>query len=128
AGRSGTEPTTEGSKPIERLAFALLTEVAQRGGKEPITDADDLARLPEGPAKTPWYDHKGFFERKLAELDIWDEGKIKPETEKLRMPNFHLEKDQMRALTTFLINNQESELPPNYQYHPLDYHHDIQEG
>jgi len=29
-GRIGTELTFEGSKPIERLDFALLTEVAQR--------------------------------------------------------------------------------------------------
>ena len=77
-GRIGTELTTEGSKPVERLDFALLTEVAQRGGKEPITDPEDLARLPEGPAKEPWYDHKGFFEHKLAEPNIWDLGKIKP--------------------------------------------------
>ena len=32
-GRIGTELTSEGSKPIERLDFALFTEVAQRGGK-----------------------------------------------------------------------------------------------
>ena len=32
-GRIGTELTYEGSKPIERLDFALFTEVAQRGGK-----------------------------------------------------------------------------------------------
>src|ERR1700688_1444510 len=55
-GRIGTELTVEGSKPIERLDFALLTETAQRGGHEPITDPDDLARLAEGPAKSPWYD------------------------------------------------------------------------
>ena len=68
-GRIGTELTYEGSKPIERLDFALFTEVAQRGGKnaEPIKDKDDLARLPDGPATQPWYDHKGFFEHKLAE-------------------------------------------------------------
>ena len=67
-GRIGTELTYEGSKPIERLDFALFTEISQRGGKksEPITDPEDLARLPEGPAKEPWYDHKGFFEHKLA--------------------------------------------------------------
>ena len=34
-GRIGTELTFEGSKPIERLDFALFTEPAQRGGKEP---------------------------------------------------------------------------------------------
>jgi hypothetical protein len=127
-GRIGTELTTEGSKPIERLDFALLTETAQRGGSEPITDPDDLARLPEGPAKQPWYDGKGFFEHKLAEPNIWDKGKIKPEEEKLRMPNLHLTKEQVRALTTFLIGSQEGALPVTYQYKPLDYRRDIQEG
>ena len=127
-GRIGTELTAEGSKPIERLDFALLTEAAQRGGHEPITDADDLARLPEGPAKAPWYDHKGFFEHKLAEPNIWDQGKIKPETEKLRMPNMHLTKEQVQSLTTFLMGSQESGLPASYQYRPLDYRRDIQEG
>jgi cytochrome c551/c552 len=127
-GRIGTELTTEGSKPIERLDFALLTEVAQRGGSEPITDPDDLSRLPEGPAKKPWYDQKGFFEHKLAEPNIWDKGKEKIETEKLRMPNLHLTKEQVRALTTFLLGSQENPLPPSYQYRPLDYRRDIQEG
>jgi cytochrome c551/c552 len=127
-GRIGTELTFEGSKPIERLDFALLTEVAQRGSHEPITDADDLARLPEGPAKRPWYDGKGFFEHKLAEPNIWDQGKIKPETEKLRMPNLHLTKEQIRQLTTFLMGSQESPLPASYQYRPLDYRRDIQDG
>jgi cytochrome c551/c552 len=127
-GRIGTELTAEGSKPVERLDFALLTEVAQRGSGEPITDSEDLSRLPEGPAKEPWYDHKGFFEHKLAEPNVWDKGKIKPETEKLRMPNLHLTKEQVRALTTFLLGSQENPLPINYQYRPLDYRRDIQEG
>jgi len=127
-GRIGTELTAEGSKPIERLDFALLTEVAQRGGKEPISDPDDLARLPEGPATKPWYDHRGFFEHKLAEPNVWDKGKIKPETEKLRMPNLHLDKEQIQALTAFLMGSQESGLPLSYQYRPLDYRRDIQEG
>ena len=127
-GRIGTELTNEGSKPVERLDFALLTETAKRGGSEPITDPDNLARLPEGPAKRPWYDHKGFFEHKLAEPNIWDKGKIKPEAEKLRMPNLHMAREQIRALTTFLMGSQESPLPAGYQYRPLDYRRDIQEG
>jgi len=127
-GRIGTELTTEGSKPVERLDFALLTEVAERGGKEPITDPEDLARLPEGPAKEPWYDHKGFFEHKLAEPNIWDQGKIKPPAEQLRMPNLHLTREQVRALTTFLLGSQENPLPPSYQYRQQDYRKDIQDG
>ncbi len=127
-GRIGTDLTVEGSKPIERLDFALFTETAERGGKEPITDADDRARLPEGPAKGPWYDHKGFFEHKLAEPNIYDRGKIKSETEVLRMPNLHLDKEQVQALTTFLLGSQETSLPASYQYKPADTRRDIQEG
>jgi Cytochrome c len=129
-GRIGTELTFEGSKPIERLDFALFTETAQRGGKnaEPITNPEDLARLPDGPAHGPWYDHKGFFEHKLSEPNIYDQGKIKSEEEKLRMPNLHLTREQVRAITTFLMGSQESALPANYQYRPLDYRRDIQEG
>jgi cytochrome c551/c552 len=127
-GRIGTDLTVEGSKPIERLDFALFTETAQRGGKEPISDPEDLQRLPEGPAKGPWYDHKGFFEHKLAEPNIYDNGKMKVEEEKLRMPNVHLDKDQIRALTTFLLGSQETSLPASYQYKPPDARRDIQEG
>jgi cytochrome c551/c552 len=127
-GRIGTELTAEGSKPIERLDFALFTDVAQRGGKEPIQDPDDRQRLPNGPAKDPWYNHKGFFEHKLAEPNVYDQGKIKSETEKLRMPNVHLAKEQIAALTTFLLGSQESGLPASYQYKPEDSRRDIQEG
>jgi cytochrome c551/c552 len=129
-GRIGTELTYEGSKPIERLDFALFTEVSQRGGEdaEPIKNKEDLARLPDGPAKDPWYDHKGFFEHKLAEPNIYDQGKVKTETEALRMPNAHLTKDQVLDLTTFLLGSQETSLPQSYLYKPGDARHDIQEG
>jgi len=127
-GRIGTELTFEGSKPIERLDFALFTVPAERGTAEPITDPEDLARLPEGPAKGPWYDHKGFFEHKLAEPNVYDKGMIKSETEALRMPNLHLNKEQIQALTTFLLGSEESSLPDSYQYKPGDARADIQRG
>jgi len=129
-GRIGTELTFEGSKPIERLDFALSTEPSQRGGKdsEPIKDKEDLARLPDGPADKPWYNHKGFFEHKLAEPNVYDSGMEKSDTEKLRMPNVHLTKDQVLDLTTFLMGSQETSLPQSYQYKPGDARHDIQEG
>jgi cytochrome c551/c552 len=129
-GRIGTELTFEGSKPIERLDFALFTEPAQRGGKdsEPIKNQEDLARLPDGPADKPWYNHKGFFEHKLAEPNVYDAGKVRSETEALRMPNLHLTKDQVLDLTTFLMGSQETSLPASYQYKPGDSRHDIQEG
>ncbi|MGB8062648.1 MAG: c-type cytochrome [Candidatus Sulfotelmatobacter sp.] len=129
-GRIGTELTFEGSKPIERLDFALFTEAAQRGGKdaEPIKNKEDLARLPDGPATKPWYDHKGFFEHKLAEPEVYDQGMIKSPTEAMRMPNVHLTKEQVLDLTTFLMGSQVTSLPASYLYKPGDARHDIQEG
>ena len=127
-GRIGTELTQEGSKPIERLDFALFTVSSERGTEEPITDAEDLARLPEGPAKGPWYNLKGFFEHKLAEPNVYDKGKIKGPMEALRMPNLHLTKEQIQDLTTFLLGSQQSSLPESYQYVPGDARRDIQEG
>jgi cytochrome c2 len=127
-GRIGTELTQEGSKPIERLDFALLTKVAEDTGKEPITDAAIRARLPEGPAHGPWYNNKGFFEHKLSMPNVYDQGMIKSDTEKLRMPDPHLDKDQIRALTTFLLGSQETSLPASYQYRPEDARRDIQDG
>ena len=127
-GRIGTELTVEGSKPIERLDFALLTHPAEIGGKEPISDPDIQKRLPDGPAKGPWYNHKGFFEHKLAMPNVYDQGMVKADMEKLRMPDPHLNKDQIRAITTFLLGSQETSLPASYQYKPEDARGDIQEG
>jgi cytochrome c2 len=139
-GRIGTELTVEGSKPIERLDFALLTIPAQRG-VEPFKDSglknldpnitdykQVIERLPQGPATDDWYTLKGFFEHKLAMPNIYDKGKIKGDMEKLRMPDPHLTSEQIRALTTFLLGSQETSLPDQYQYKPQDYRHDIQEG
>jgi hypothetical protein len=53
---------------------------------------------------------------------------IKSDTEKLRMPNVHLGKDEIRAITTLLLGSQESSLPESYQYQPGDARRDIQEG
>jgi hypothetical protein len=50
--RIGTELTKEGSKPIERLDFALLGHEAEREG---------------------WYTHKGFFEHKLENPAVYDQ-------------------------------------------------------
>ena len=87
-----------------------------------------MARLPDGPAKEPWYDQKGFFEHKLAEPNVYDKGKVKGELEAARMPNLHLTKEQVLDLTTFLMGSEETSLPASYQYKPGDARHDIQEG
>ena len=106
-GKIGTDLTGEGSKPIERLDFALLTHEAKREG---------------------WYNHKGFFEHKLENPAIFDEGKIKKELEELRMPNFHFNDEEIDRLTTMLLGSVESWIPEQLHYAPGDERRDIQKG
>jgi hypothetical protein len=106
-GRIGTELTKEGSQPIERLDFALLTHDAKHEG---------------------WYTHKGFFEHKLEDPAVYDKGKVKTPLEKLRMPNFRLKEEEVTAVTTFLLGSVDSTLPPHYFYNPKDQRKDIREG
>jgi hypothetical protein len=44
------------------------------------------------------------------------------------MPDVHLNQEQIRAITTFLVGSQETSLPDSYQYKPEDSRRDIQEG
>jgi len=106
--RIGTELTREGSKPIDRLDFALLTHKAQRDG---------------------WYSHKGFFENKLRNPAVYDTGKEKADPlERLKMPNFNLKPEEITAVATFLLGSVDSTLPPRYFYNPSGQKQDIVEG
>ncbi|HWC00855.1 MAG TPA: c-type cytochrome, partial [Bryobacteraceae bacterium] len=105
--RIGTELTKEGSKPIERLDFALLGHQAQREG---------------------WYTHKGFFEHKLQNPAVYDQGKEKAKLDRLKMPNFNLSKPEIDQVATFLLGSVESTVPARYYYNPADTRQDIVEG
>ena len=118
-GRIGTELTNEGSKPIERLDFALYTEDAK------------LGILPDGKKspRGPWYDLKGFFENKLTDPAVFDHGKYKPDPmDRLRMPKPNVTKEDIDALTTFLLGSTDPSLPPEYMYKPADQRAAIQKG
>ena len=106
-GKIGTDLTLEGSKPIERLDFALFTHEAK---------------------KEKWYNHKGFFERKLAEPALFDEAKIKKPLERLRMPNFDLSPPETDRLTTFLLGSVASVIPEKFFHRPADRRRAIQDG
>ena len=88
--RIGTELTKEGSKPIERLDFALLGHKAEAEG---------------------WYTHKGFFEHKLENPAVYDQGKEKAKQDRLKMPNFNLSKPEIDAVTTFLEGSVDASVP-----------------
>jgi cytochrome c2 len=118
-GRVGTELTNEGSKPIERLDFALFTEDAKEGV------------LPNGKDSNrgAWYDLKGFFEQKLTDPAVFDRGKYKPDPmDRLRMPKPNLTADDVGKLTTLLLGSVDPALPPDYMYKPADQRAAIQQG
>ena len=118
-GRIGTELTNEGSKPIERLDFALYTEDAK------------LGILPDGKKslRGPWYDLKGYFENKLSDPAVYDHGKYKPDPmDRLRMPKPNVTQEDIDALTTFLLGSTDPSLPAEYMYKPADQRAAIQKG
>jgi hypothetical protein len=112
--RIGTELTKEGSKPVEQLDFGLLEHKAKEDG---------------------WYDHKGFFQHKLENPAVYDQGRERPPDERLRMPNIQLTAEDRTALTTFLMGAVDSpflkefrRIPDELRYNPTDQQKDIQEG
>src|ERR1043166_8722125 len=145
--RIGKELTAEGATPLERLDFALMTHKAQLG-EEPNATSDaggaatsesggssgDSSVATKGPSKkapTPWYDHKGFFEHKLADPGVYDQGKEKDPNEHLRMPKPFLKPEWKTALTTFLLGSVGADganVPASYFYNPTDQQKAIQDG
>jgi len=125
--RIGKELTAEGSTPIERLDFALLTHDAEKG-INPFTDKEYEAK--DGK-EAKWYNHKGFFEHKLEEPGIYDKGKEKEPRDHLRMPDPYLTPEWKNALTTFLLGSvgvEGANVPASFFYQPSDRRKDIQDG
>ena len=84
----GTELTLQGSKDVAKLDFALNTL------NVPHTRQD-------------------WFFTKLKLPRVWDEGKVKPYKDKLRMPNFSLSDDDAHALTLALLSFSQSFVEPS---------------
>jgi cytochrome c551/c552 len=122
--RIGKELTVEGATPIERLDFALLTKNAEEG--------HDPLKLHGEHEEKPWYNHRGFFEHKLAEPSIYDQGKEKDAKDRLRMPRPYLTPQWRTALTTFLLGSvgtEGSNVPQSLFYTPQDQRRqDVQNG
>ena len=123
--RIGKELTVEGATPIERLDFALQTKHAEEG-------LDPLKLRPDQKEEKPWYNHKGFFEHKITQPSLYDEGKEKDPKDRLRMPKPYLTPEWRTALTTFLLGSVGTEganVPSSLFYTPEDQRRqDIQNG
>jgi cytochrome c2 len=130
--RIGKELTVEGATPIERLDFALQTHHAEDGFEplETLKKEKEEKKLGE----KPWYNHKGFFEHKITQPSIYDEGKEKDPKDKLRMPQPYMTEKWRVALTTFLLGSVGTEkdganVPSTLFYNPQDQRRqDIQNG
>jgi cytochrome c2 len=133
--RIGKELTVEGATPIERLDFALLTKKAEEG-IDPLKLHQSNSDQGPAPAKEegekPWYNHKGFFEHKITDPSIYDQGKEKDPKDRLRMPRPYLTLEWRNALTTFLLGSvgaEGSNVPQSLFYSPQDTRRqDIQNG
>ncbi len=138
--RIGKELTVEGATPIERLDFALQTKHAEEG-KDPLnlhgaaaTENGGEAPAPQKKSEEekPWYNHKGFFEHKITQPSIYDEGKEKDPKDRLRMPQPYLTPQWRTALTTFLLGSVGAEganVPSTLFFNPQDQRRqDIQNG
>ncbi|MEP6920034.1 MAG: hypothetical protein ABI967_02835 [bacterium] len=133
--RIGKELTVEGATPIERLDFALLTKRAEEGN-DPLKLHQAESAAGGAPAKAeeekPWYNHKGFFEHKITDPSIYDQGKEKDPKDRLRMPRPYLTPEWRNALTTFLLGSVGAEganVPETLFYNPEDTRRqDIQNG
>jgi mono/diheme cytochrome c family protein len=126
--RIGKELTAEGSTPLERLDFALMTQRAERG-EDP--DTSKIAEDPKTGKVKDWYNHKGFFDHKLSDPSIYDRGKEKDPRDRLRMPRPFLKPEWKSALTTFLMGSvgpEGANVPTSMFYSPGDQRKDIQDG
>jgi len=125
--RIGKELSVEGATPIERLDFALQTKRAEEG----FDPLKDVIR-PDEKEEKPWYNHRGFFEHKITQPSIYDEGKEKDQKDRLRMPEPFLTPQWRTALTTFLLGSVGSEganVPSSLFFNPQDQRRqDIQNG
>jgi hypothetical protein len=65
--------------------------------------------VPDQKEEKSWYNHKGFFEHKITQPSIYDEGKEKDPKDRLRMPQPYMTPEWRTALTTFLLGSVGSE-------------------
>ena len=111
-GRIGTELTFEGSKPIERLDFALLTEVAQRGGSEPIVDPMIWRGCRKVLRKGRGTTTKDFSSINLPSRMSGTRAKSSLNSKNCACRICTSPKEQVQALTTFLMGSEESASAP----------------
>lgn len=114
----GTDLSGWAEKPVSQLDFAFFGHAFHdmRHEKEEVfghvypTDAVELNKWSPGenPEEQITETHAAFAKHKMLNPRIWDRKKIKSPYDKLKMPNFYLDAEEVEALTTYLL----SRVPP----------------
>ncbi len=128
ASRPGTELSTWGRKLLAQLDFAFFDEGFAEDREKDKKLWDHL--YPEGSAEFEQlirasggknehvdvsHTHASFAHYKLANPRIWDRDKLKKPYEKLKMPNFFLNEDEVHSLVTYLLSRQAPLVRPQVQ-------------
>ncbi len=126
ATRPGTDLSLWAQKFMSQLDFAFYSpafesEIEEQSdvfGKLYI-DKPEYAHLirdvGEDPPTEILHNHASFAYHKLRNPRIWDRRKIKKPYEKLKMPNFYLDEEEARSLTTFLLSMREPHVTKDVQ-------------
>ncbi|MCP5007037.1 MAG: c-type cytochrome [Planctomycetes bacterium] len=115
-GKIGVELSEVGSKHIHLFDFGLkehdmLHELGIRHPTENVAAA-----------------RRSWIEAKLTDPRQFDEGRYKKPSDRLRMPNFSLTKEEVEAVSTVLLGMREGEMPEVYRAQPSEEKDSIYEG
>jgi len=88
----GVELSNWGSKTVDKLEWGSMADVFAKRHGWSQDDRDEFSHYREG-----------WLEQKLGEPRSYDRDKLKNPTEKLRMPWFEFEPEQIRSIATFVI-------------------------
>ncbi len=116
-GRIGKELTNEGSTPLDRVDFGWREE-----------EFDNHWDRKNVKGQLGGYTLISFIRNKLRTPRTWDILKEKKPHERLRMPNFGLTEDEVRALTTFVTGSVDVEIPDQFRAIPEGPKKDIADG
>ncbi|GJQ58306.1 MAG: hypothetical protein D8M57_05710 [Candidatus Scalindua sp. AMX11] len=115
-GKIGVELSEVGSKHVHLFDFGLKEHemLHEIGIKHPT----------ENVAAT----RRSWIEAKLTDPRQFDEGKYKKPSDRLRMPDFGLTKDEVEAVTAVLLGMREGEMPEEYRFQNSEVQQSIFEG
>ncbi|MEP9410087.1 MAG: c-type cytochrome [Candidatus Brocadia sp.] len=101
-GKIGAELSAIGSKPVTLFDFGLLEKkILGRAGLRHFTEN-------VGKARQSW------LQAKLHDPRQFDEGKYKKLEDRLKMPDFGLQEEEIESLVVFLTGLREEKLPGKY--------------